>query len=347
LVVKNDVLKNPVAFYKSADEAGYSLLEAIDGMSIWHSVDYPYIIEKKPVALVIGRNAGTITLQFPEAEMGSSYNVDEYTIEELKQYPMVILSGSSWRSKANAEELIKKYVDSGGKVVIELAGMPQNVLAKQPEFLGVYGESVSMRGQISLNRQGEDIFLQPFSNKAPEWQAYVPMGLDQVDISFSYYGNKAPVYGYKIVNGKKVSFLGFNIPYHSFLTYDQAAMNLLKEIFGLQTNYKRAQIVPLKDYQAGNKGYTLTYELDREIDAVIPIAVLDGIQVLLDGKPYSISKYENLIQMKLPAGNHKIEIMFERTDVYKWGMGLSILCAIALMSILAFFHKRKKGEDEL
>jgi uncharacterized membrane protein YfhO len=103
----------------------------------------------------------------------------------------------------------------------------------------------------------------------------------------------------------------------------------------------------LKDYQAGNKGYTLTYELDREIDAVIPIAVLDGIQVLLDGKPYSISKYENLIQMKLPAGNHKIDIMFERTDIYNWGMGLSILCAIALISILVFFRKRKKCEDEL
>jgi hypothetical protein len=37
------------------------------------------------------------------------------------------------------------------------------------------------------------------------------MGLDQVDMEFNYYGNQAPVYGYKLVNGKKVWFLGSNL----------------------------------------------------------------------------------------------------------------------------------------
>jgi len=346
LVVKNDVLKDRVSFYQAAIAAGYKHQETLDGISIWHSVDYPYLVEKRPIALVIGRNAGTITLQFPNAEMGSSYNIDKYTIEQLKQYPLVILSGTSWTSKTNAEKLITDYVNSGGKVVIELAGMPENVLAKQPEFLGVYGEPVTMRAQIALNRQGQDIFLQPFSDKTPEWKAYVPMGLDEIDISFSYYGNKAPVYGYKLINGKKVAFLGFNIPYHSFLTYDPNALNLIKEIFGLQPGYTPERLIPLKDYQASNRGYSMTYHLDRDINAILPIAALDGIQVQLDGVPCNAGRYENLLELKLPAGDHKIDILFEKTPVYKWGAGMSGLFTFILISVLVLIYFWKKSEDE-
>ncbi|MDD4802865.1 MAG: 6-pyruvoyl-tetrahydropterin synthase-related protein [Syntrophomonas sp.] len=344
LVVKDDVIKQPEEFWEAAELAGYKYQQTYNGLSLWHSLDQPYLVVKKPECLVIGRYAGTIALQFPEVEMGFSNEIDRYSAEYLKQYPKIILSGAKWTSKINAEKLIADYLDSGGNLIVELSGMPENVLAKQPEFLGVYGEPVTLRGQFVIKGEDKTYELAPVPVDINMWKAYVPMGLDHVAMEFEYYGNQAPVWGYKVVNGKKVWFLGSNLAYHSFMTEDPVALQILKETLGLDNTYHATRTIPLHNYMASENGYTMEYQAEKDLEAILPISAVDGMIVKVDGNVITSGKYENLLKLDLPGGYHQINISIINTPIYWWGLVISLLSLIALAAITLYMTKYMPSE---
>lgn len=339
LIVKSDVVRDPEAFSEAAARAGYSRRATFGDISVWHGLNQPYLIEKKDECLVIGKFAGTIALQFPEVEIGFSHYIDDYPLDYLRKYPKVIFSGAQWRSKRKAEEMVAKYAVSGGRAFVELAGMPNNVLAKQPEFLGVYGEPVLLQKRLEISGKGRHIILKPFSYAVAPWKSYVPQGLDEVELEFDYYGNRAAVCGYKLLKGKRVYFLGGNLAYHAFLTADPVALSLLKEVFGLKTDYSGQPVIPLTSYHATERGYEMSYKADRGFEAIVPIAAMDGIRVKIDGRPKPVYRFENLLRLDLPAGRHFISISLERTSVYKWGAVLSLISILLIGTGLIYLRK--------
>lgn len=347
LVVKENVVTDLKAFKNAAALAGYTQKDKFAGISVWRSIDHPYLVEKKPACLIIGKYAGTIGLQFPEAEMGVSIYIDQYSLQDLEKYSMVILSGSTWKSKKVAEKVITDYAASGGQVFVEMGGMPDNVLAKQPEFLGVYGEAVSTKGEIEVWGENKKFVLSPVWQKNPEWRAYVPMGLDKVEMEFSYYGNQAPIFGYKMVNGHKIWFLGNNITYHAFQTGNTGSLKLVKDILGLNTNYQVGSLIPLQSYQATEKGYKMSYTMERDFEAIVPVSSIDGMVVSLDGKRIEKENFENLLKLRLPAGSHTIEINIEQTPVYSWGRWLSFLAVVFLGLGILYLRKQENHNEAL
>ncbi|MEW5920721.1 MAG: 6-pyruvoyl-tetrahydropterin synthase-related protein [Bacillota bacterium] len=345
LLVKNDVIEEPQIFAEMAGKAAYEHIVNIDEISLWHgAIDFPYLVVKNNDALVIGRHAGTIAIQFPNVEMGTSPYLDRYSLDDLIKYPKIILSGTEWWAKTKAEQLIRNYISAGGEVFVELSGLPENVLAKQPEFLGVYGETVTLRGQLELfDNSGKSFLLKPFAPKDFElWKTYVPQGLDAEELYFDYYGVKAPVLGYKLVEGHKVWFLGGNLSYHTFLTKDPQALQIIEEIFGLEREYFCEELIPLDAYQATESGYVMKYSIDRDVNVVVPVAALDGIKVEIDGHAWPYTTFENLLRMDLPAGEHEITIVLERTPVYLWGSILSLLSPLMLVGGLIFLKRLDK-----
>lgn len=345
LVVKDDVIDDIQEFRRAAEQAGYKQENSFGEISIWHSGDHPYLVVKEPECLLIGKYAGTIALQFPEVEMGIHSEIDSYSSEYLQRYKKLILSGASWHSKSNAEQIIKDYVSAGGQVFVELAGMPENVLAKQPEFLGVYGETVSLQNNIEIFGANSRYSLIPFSPDIELWKAYVPMGLDKVELEFSYYGKQAAVYGYKLLNNQKIYFLGGNLFFHTLKTGDTMAMKLLKDTLGLSTSYTQEQLLPLQSYQVNESGYKMVYHSDHALDAAVPVAAIDGMKVKIDGKPCPKEIFENLLKIRLPAGTHEIEILLELTSVYHWGLGISALSGLFLF--LGIFYYKFKSPMKL
>lgn len=342
MIVLDKMVGKPEDFQEAAERAGYRRQAKFDSISVWHRDDRPYLVEKRNRGIVIGKHAGIIALQFPELEMGSSIYIDDYQLDELQKHNLIILAGAEWRSKAKAEETVTRFAASGGRAFIDLAGMPQNVLARQPEFLGVYGEPVTLKGGLEVSGRGRSFTLQPFSPAIPLWKSYVPLGLDEVELEFIYYGNRAPVYGYKYIGGARVGFLGGGITYHAFLTGDPVASKLVKDIFNLRSEYTPNPVLPLLDYRAGEDGYAMSYYSDHDFEAVVPVAAIDGIRVQIDGEPRPPGKFENLLQLDLPAGGHRIVISIEKTPVYRWGAVLS-LTSVFLM-VVALLYARKKGD---
>lgn len=343
LIVKDDVVKKPEDFNAAAMQAGYGRRATFDGISVWHGVDHPYLVEKKYKCLVIGKYASVIALQFPEAEMGSTGYIDDYSLDYLKKYPVVVLAGVEWRSKSNAERIVTEYAASGGRAFVDFTGMPQNVLAKQPEFLGVYGESLPLRGPLEVFGRGGNFLLQPLSTESSLWKSYVPLGLDEIELEFAYYGNRAPIYGYKHVGGNKVGFFGGNVTYHAFLTGDPVASRLIRDILNMRTDYTTNRVIPLLNYQATEDGYVMSYHADRDFEAIVPVAAMDGIRVEVDGAPWPSGKFENLLQLNLPAGGHNIVISIKNTPIYQWGTALSLLSFLLILA--GPLYIRKTGND--
>jgi len=341
LIVKEDVIEDIEDFRRSADLAGYRQQAQFGEISVWRSVSGPYLVVKKPECLVIGKYAGTIALQFPGVEMGISPYIDHYSVVKLSEYNKVILSGATWRSKRKAEQIIKDYVAAGGEVFVELGGMPENVLAKQPEFLGVYGEPVSYSEEIEIRGENKRVLIPPVSDDT--WKAYVPIGLDKVELGFYYYGNQAPVYGYKIIDDYKIRFIGYNLTYHAYKTGDSGSFRLIKDIFDLESGYNGEQLIPLQSYKAGNRGYKMKYQINEKVEAVVPVALHDGLSVRIDGEVVPFDNYENLVQLKLPSGTHEIEILLEKTAVYRWGAGLSVISFLLLFAGLVYYRKKTDG----
>lgn len=343
LVVKDDVIRDPEAFRCAAERAGYTQQAAFDGISIWRGFDRPYLVAKENRCLVVGKYAGTVALQFPEVEMGSSIYIDDYTLDLLKRYPRVIFTGAAWRSKKKAEALVTAYAGSGGRVLIELAGMPESVLARQPEFLGVYGEAVMLKESLVLSDGGREFYLQPFSPAVPLWKSYIPQELDGVALEFRYYGNRAPVYGYKRVGDSRVWFLGGNLTYHAFLTRDPAALELLQDITGLQTEFTAGPLVPLSGYRATDRGYVMNCEVSRDLEVIVPVAALDGLRVTVDGVPKTARRFENLLQLELSAGSHEIAIRVVETPVYRWGRVVAFISLLGVLAGVLYSAKRGGG----
>ncbi|MDO9535402.1 MAG: 6-pyruvoyl-tetrahydropterin synthase-related protein [Bacillota bacterium] len=343
LLVKDDVVEDPHTFSLEAGKAGYSHIVTIDGVSIWHAgIDRPYLVEVQDNVLVIGEYAPTIALMFPDVEIGVSIYIDSYDPEDLKRYSSIILYGARWLSKTKAEQVVLDYSASGGEVFVEVTGMSDDVLARQPEFLGFHGEMITLRGQLELmGSEGKSYLLEPFSMEDLEdWKAWVLQGMDEVELEFEYYGMSAPVYGHRMIESGKIHFLGGNLPYHAFLTRDSVALELLKDIFALSTEFTPVSLVPLLDYQASEDGYVMTCRVENDVDVIVPVAVLDGMKIKMNGEPWPYEVYENLLRLKIPAGEHKIVIYLEKPPVYHWGAALSVLSLLSLG--YSFFYIRKK-----
>ena len=205
----------------------------------------PTSIGKSHKFLVIGKYGEMVKAMFSEVEQGESSYLDDYSLEYLKNYSSVLLAGVDWRVKTKAEKTLKGYAVSGGRVFIELSGMKDHVLSGTPRFLGVDGELVSLEGKLEIFGQGKKLTIPLWSNtnNSPALKdmekvaAYVPMGLDKKELEFIYYGNTAPVFGYKLVDGNRINFLGGNLFYHAFLTGDQVTLDFLGEILGLKPRY--------------------------------------------------------------------------------------------------------------
>ncbi|MEW6276117.1 MAG: 6-pyruvoyl-tetrahydropterin synthase-related protein [Bacillota bacterium] len=345
LVAKEDLVKDPGSFEKLAGAAGYQKLSSAGGIGLWHGrANGPYLIIKKDRGLAVGKHASIYALQFPALEIGRSVYIDDYTPEELARHPVLILSGASCHSRERAERLVVDYAKGGGRVVVDLTGFPPDVWSRQPKFLGVYGEEITLAGEIKTRSDGRSPQFAPFAGEFQAWKCYAPHGLDEVDLAADYFNKEVALWGYKNVGGSKIGFLGLNLAYHAYLTGDPAARKMLADVTGLAEEFSPPEIVPLEEYQVKDNGYLITYVLEREVRAVIPVAALEGMQAEVDGEPVPLEKFENLVLVKLPAGRHFLDLTLKEPPVYALGRAVSLTSLALAPASLFWLYGRKRRE---
>lgn len=287
------------------DPATFGVLTLLSKSSPPQAFVSPYRV------LAVGHLSGVISMLFPSVETGRA-ELDSYTEAELARYDTLLLTGVEWRSRERAENLVRAYVRRGGRVVVDLTQFPRGTANDRPSFLGVVGEPVSLNEMPDLQTATGQLRPRSFSKEFNPWVTYVPQGLDQVDVSFSYYGQTAAALGSKKLEGGSVTFVGLNLPYHAYLTRDPEALRLLSGLLGTEPGVAPSRTgIPLGSYRATARGYSFRLTVPKEEAGrvlILPFAALDSIRLRVDGNEVPASPVENLVAVTTAAGVHEVDL---------------------------------------
>jgi uncharacterized membrane protein len=330
VVLKNSQVSPTIGDALQAE--GFTL--AYDGQQVdyYHRDGAPRAYTLNYDLLGIGDGAYNLAVLFPQMELGQSAYVDDYSLDFLCQFKRLLLSRFKWHDKTKAEALVTAYAKRGGRPVIDLTGTPDDVLAKEPRFLGVYGEPVNVLYQATLQRDGRTEPLLPFRADYLPWNSFTPQGLDVEIATFPYAGFNGVAWGYKLVDGARVDFLGLNLMFHAVLTHDPVAVSLLEEQLGLPANRPSVHAYfPLDNYRAGQAGYTFSMTVAKQTEVVVPVAYHDGLTLTVDGRVTPIMAMNDLVTFALPAGTHAIAITPGKTTMHTVGEAISGLVAVACL----------------
>ena len=303
--------------------------------TLYHRDGMPRAYLARWPALGIGRGARNLAYLFPQLVVGTSLHVDDYTLDDLRRYQTVVLSGFTWRDRSAAEALVVQAAAAGVRVVVDLTGTTEDPLARAPRFLGVWGEPVVLDAQpVLVQGAGQPQVLRAFGRITGLWHTLAPQGMQTTTRWFDYLGERAAAVGYTAYGAGRVWFIGLNLPYYAATSQDPTAIAILAEVLGLPPQTPtRYTAVALQDYQADADGYRFSYRLATPERLIVPIAAHDGTVVAIDGVPVAIHSLEQLIVIEAPAGDHQVTIGFRPTAIYLWGKIISLLALLAILNI--------------
>ena len=336
------VLLNELSFAPRAtgalEEAGFQQVYRGDTATLYHRDGGPRAVVAHWPALGIGRGTQNLSFLFPQLVAGTSPQVDDYPLAELCRYETVVLSGFGWRDQSAAENLVQQAAEAGVNIVVDLTGVAEDPLARVPRFLGVYGERLILAPEPFTVQGPDGVYrLQPFGEREALWHTHTPQGLQTETLSFVYLGETATVLGYNTYGRGRVWFVGLNLFYHTVLTRDPAALDLLAAVLRLPPDTPmHYRAVPLADYVADQTGYRFTYTLTAPEVLCVPVASHDGTVVAVDGVPTMVRSLENLVTFAAPAGTHTVEIQTHPTPIYLLGQVSTGLALLGLVGMLAW-----------
>ena len=333
-------------------ERGYEIVEDTPSLLLYHRDGGPRAYVAEYEILGIGGGSSSLSLLFPEILVASSQYIDDYALEDLQRFPTLVLAGFSWRNLENAESLVTEYANQGGRVIVDLTGVPMEVFSRRPKFLGVYGEPVSLYAAPVIEYGPESGFetrrLRGFDAAYAPWSAISPQGLDESTVTFGYLGQVGTAVGYKELGAGRAWFLGLNLAFHSMLSKDPVGIELLEDVIGIESGMAPArQTVAMDNYNAGSDGYTFSYTLEEAELLLIPVARHDGTVVTIDGARVNPVDLGDLTYINAPAGIHTVHLGFEKTPVYRVGIAVTLFAFLVMgygllgSRIRSGFHKRK------
>ena len=206
-------IEHTEAILAAARKVGYTLYE--ENEEAWllqiENVNGNFGIVKNYNNLAIGSNAHEICYIYPDFGWGNSSVLEDYDLEELKQYDRLYLSGFTYRNKENAEKLLREAADNGVKIYIDMQHIPLDKLSGKAEFLGVYAQFVAFTEKfpvISTNN-GSQFKLDFKTAGYKTWNTVYLTGASE-RVKEAYYDNATKL-TYVARNGNpNITFLGFN-----------------------------------------------------------------------------------------------------------------------------------------
>ncbi len=309
----------------------------------------PYAILSSYQGLAIGRYASNLAMVFPALEVGSDMFVDSYSPATLARYKTVVVSGALWRNKAKAEEVLRQYTLGGGKLIVDLQGLPEDTLSRRPSLFGVTGEPVNLYQPLVAYRTdqgGEPLRLAPFDPTYDPWKGLSPQSLTRTDLYFSHLGEKTALIGTKDVGGKDVYFVGGNLPFHAFLTGDPVATALLSDLLGLKADaVPESKLLPLDGYSATAHGYSFGLTVPENTSSwavTVPVAFRNNLTVEANGDPVPAREREHLLTLALVPGRFTISVKPEPPREMLAG-GLISAVTLALAAFLLLRAQSARG----
>ncbi len=209
----------------------------------------------------IGTNSSQIELYYPIMEEGESDCLTDYTFDELKDYEIIFLDHFTYEDKETAEQLIRDLADAQVRIVINADGIPINGLTKVREFLGINCSRVLFENGYPFLFVGDKRYdLDFFREGYEDWETVFVNHLDEVEGYFYDNGLEESFLG-KVYNDN-ITVIGLNLIYHTMLTGDPNAKEILDSVIRLNPEeLPQRELVPIR---VAVEPRRITIETDRE-----------------------------------------------------------------------------------
>lgn len=309
---------------EAANAVGYKLVDYNGDYRLYHlDVNGNWGTISTYEAIGIGSGASGISLRFPAVEETDSYNLDDYTFEQLSQYKEIFLDGFTYNDKEAAEELIIRLSEAGVKIIISADSIPQDKRTHTQTFLGVTCNAVKFEnGYPEMNTRIGRVYTDMFPQGHTEWNTVYLDGLDTSYGSVDDNGLSLDFYG--IVKNDNIIMCGLGIMNFYSMTGDKTVGRLLENISGLtQETLPQRKIFPLTIDYTGST-ITITSNEDNVNTALAYHDIFSTAQ--------NIEKKNNLmyIQKGTTVINIKVPYVWQGAIVSIAGIILSVVWVIAL-----------------
>lgn len=309
---------------EAANAVGYKLVDYNGDYRLYHlDVNGNWGTISTYEAIGIGSGASGISLRFPAVEETDSYNLDDYTFEQLSQYKEIFLDGFTYNDKEAAEELIIRLSEAGVKIIISADSIPQDKRTHTQTFLGVTCNAVKFEnGYPEMNTRIGRVYTDMFPQGHTEWNTVYLDGLDTSYGSVDDNGLSLDFYG--TVKNDNIIMCGLGIMNFYSMTGDKTVGRLLENMSGLtQETLPQRKIFPLTIDYTGST-ITITSNEDNVNTALAYHDIFSTAQ--------NIEKKNNLmyIQKGTTVINIKVPYVWQGAIVSIAGIILSVVWVIAL-----------------
>lgn len=205
--------------------------------------------EDKPRMLYIGQNWQHYIDQvlglraFVEYEgqgrfsIGKATEVDSHSLEELQQYPYLLLYNFKWHNQPKTEELLLNYVKSGGTLIIDASGNLEGSYYNLDNT--AFLNTVITKKSISTNPVMEPGNLtglfSPFVSDGQTWYGADYESSVDPRIEPLVTADGRTLIGVQRVGKGKIIWIGYNLVWHAFNSGNQNEMGVIQDSIGLNS----------------------------------------------------------------------------------------------------------------
>ncbi len=315
---------------EAAKTLGYDPVESNETSMLFHkeTPEQFGVISTYP-NIAIGESASGIAMIFPCFEEGSKNNIDDYTYEELSGYNTIYLSGFTYTSKGEAEELLLRLAKSGVNIYIDMNRIPMDKVKKTMELFGVTAQNISFSENFPVfSYQNNNYSSLDFLYNVGDWNTVYLLGLEQVDGSCDMTNKILPFLG--TAKNKNLHFMGLNIVYYLQTTRDTEIKKLVEAIFCMQeSSVPKREVVPI-DIQMNHHQITITSEYDQVNTTLSYIDIFRSNQ--------QIQTINNLITVN--SGTTVLDIKYPHID-----KGLMVTAIGFLLAVISYITMKKMKES--
>lgn len=291
-----------------------------------------YFMRQERDALVIGKAAINLEMNFPWLVRGYSNRLEDYTPEYLKRFKLIYLIEPEVKDFTQFQNIVENLAEEDKIIIVSMGrGETWPLLDIIP-----YWEKIETDSDLKPTGKG------PIKGEArleADPTGQVP-ALGNVDILWAVMqgsDKKVPAIGYKEVNGHKVYFVGLALGQQLNMTHGEQIKAILEQLMDIAHPNKNIipAAFPVQSQEWKHDGFNFIYNSTQIAPIQIAVTYTPRWKAKVDGKPWPIYNMDHLIYMELPEGAHKVDFHYGMTWVGWLGIALSIF-SLLLVAIFYF-----------
>lgn len=310
-----------------------------------------YVQSVTEPTLVVGKYSSRVAPLVGPSIEGGSARLDDYDMSVLQHFNTLALQGFSYNNQTSALDLLNRFLEKDGTVVVDLMGMKGAAVEEQPSFVGVSSVSLDIeKGKVEfepaaksplLNGVDLSLLSSSFSNKA--WKSSACFGLDKVILRLKYKGKSYDVLGYKQFEKGRVYFLGGNLFYNVYLTRNKAGLKLIQNLTA--TTGRNQPTAQISEEKLSPEYYRFSYNSKDDLPLLVSFAWSSHWKAYVDGRTTKTYNMEDLIFLTVPKGKHVVEVKYESIPIHFFANSISVLALLSI-GFLAYRERRKTSLKE-